>query len=117
MSTTTRRRGMWLGATALIAGVLLTTVGGSVAAAASASTASTGPVTTIGPTSATATGTVNPSGQATNWYVEYGKSTTYGSKTPTKSAGSGTANVAVSATLTGLQPGTTYHYRVVATST
>jgi phosphodiesterase/alkaline phosphatase D-like protein len=59
---------------------------------------------------------VNPNGQATTWYVEYGTSTSYGTKTPTESAGSGTANTAVSADLTGLTPGTTYHYRVVATN-
>jgi hypothetical protein len=61
-------------------------------------------------------GTVNPGGQATTWYVEYGTSTSYGAKTANVSAGSGTANAAVSANLTGLTPGTTYHYRVVATN-
>ena len=61
-------------------------------------------------------GTVNPGGQATTWYVEYGTSTSYGSKTASVSAGPGTANIAVSASLTGLASGTTYHYRVVATN-
>ena len=59
---------------------------------------------------------MNPGGQATTWYVEYGTSTSYGAKTANVSAGSGTANTAVSANLTGLTPGTTYHYRVVATN-
>ena len=59
---------------------------------------------------------MNPDGQATTWYVEYGTSTSYGSKTANVSAGSGTANTAVSAYLTGLTAGTTYHYRVVATN-
>jgi hypothetical protein len=68
-------------------------------------------------TTATATGTVNPGGVATTWYVEYGTSASYGSKTASASAGSGTANAPVSASLTGLTEGTTYHYRVVATST
>jgi hypothetical protein len=79
-------------------------------------TAITGPVTSVGPTSATATGTVNPNGQATTWYVEYGTSTSYGTKTSSMSAGSGTANTGVSASLNGLTSGTTYHYRVVATN-
>ena len=86
------------------------------AAAAAAPSAITGPVTSVGPTTATATGTVNPGGQATTWYVEYGTSTSYGTKTANVSAGSGTANTAVSASLTGLTAGTTYHYRVVATN-
>jgi hypothetical protein len=86
-------------------------------ASAAAPTAITGPVTAVGPTTATATGTVNPGGVATTWHVEYGTTTGYGSNSTTTSAGSGTANTAVSASLTGLTQGTTYHYRVVATST
>ena len=93
---------------------LLATAAG---ASAAAPTAITGPVTAVGATTATATGTVNPGGVATTWHVEYGTNTSYGSATPSTSAGSGTANVAVSAPLTGLVEGTTYHYRVVATST
>ena len=86
------------------------------AAAASAPSASTGPVTAIGPTTATVSGSVNPNGAATSWYVEYGTTTSYGSKTSSTSAGSGTSSSSVSANLTGLSPGTSYHYRVVATN-
>jgi len=102
----------------LIFAVLASLVGLTFAGAAAAATPSaiTGPVTSVGPTTATATGTVNPNGQATTWYVEYGTSTSYGTKTANVSAGSGTANTAVSASLTGLTAGTTYHYRVVATN-
>jgi hypothetical protein len=92
-------------------------VGAAGAAAASPPGASTGPVTAIGPTTATVSGSVNPNGVATTWFVEYGASTSYGSQTATTSAGSGTGSVAISPTLTGLKPGTSYHYRVVATST
>ena len=88
--------------------------GAGVAAVAAAPTAITGPVSAVGTTSATASGTVNPNGLSTSWYFEYGTSTAYGKKTATRSAGSGTTNVQVSATLTGLTPGTTYHYRLVA---
>jgi Fibronectin type III domain len=91
-------------------------VGAGQVASATAPTATTGPVTAVGPTTATVSGSVNPNGTATSWYVEYGPSTSYGSKTPTTSAGSGTGSIAISATLTGLQPGSSYHYRVVATS-
>ncbi len=92
-------------------------VGAGTAAAAAAPTASTGPVTAVGPTTATVSGSVNPNGTATTWHVEYGTSTNYGTVTAGVSAGSGTANVAVSQALTGLTPGTSYHYRIVATST
>ncbi|HEU0318425.1 MAG TPA: fibronectin type III domain-containing protein, partial [Solirubrobacteraceae bacterium] len=40
----------------------------------------------------------------------------YGQQTPTQSAGAGTADVPVSATVTGLTAGTTYHYRLTATN-
>ena len=102
---------------ALAAGVVVALVGAGGAAAASAPTASTGPVTAIGPTTATVSGSVNPNGAATTWYVEYGTTTSYGSKTSATSAGSGTSSVSVSPMLTGLTAGTSYHYRVVATST
>jgi len=71
----------------------------------------------VGPTTATVSGSVNPNGTATTWHVEYGTTTSYGTPTAGVSAGSGTASVAVSQTLTGLTPGTSYHYRIVATST
>jgi hypothetical protein len=59
---------------------------------------------------------VNPNGQSTTWYVEYGKDTTYGTKTSPADAGSGTTGTDVSTTITGLTPATTYHYRFVATN-
>jgi hypothetical protein len=66
--------------------------------------------------SATLNGTVNPNGQATSYHFDWGTSQSYLSSTSTQSAGSGTGNVAASANLTGLSPGTTYHYRLVATN-
>jgi hypothetical protein len=96
--------------------VVAASVGAGAAAAATAPSAATGAVTAIGATTATVSGSVNPNGTATSWYVEYGTSTGYGSKTAATSAGSGTAGVPVSSALTGLKAGTTYHYRVVATS-
>jgi hypothetical protein len=85
-------------------------------ARAAAPTATTGPATAIGATTATVTGTVVPGGQATSWYVEYGTSTTYGSQTAKANAGSGSAAVNVTSNLASLKPGSTYHYRVVATN-
>jgi hypothetical protein len=86
------------------------------AATAAAPSATTGPVTSVGPTTATVSGTVNPNGTATTWIVEFGTSTSYGSKTASANAGSGTTTTPISANLTGLKPGTSYHYRVVATN-
>ena len=85
-------------------------------ARAAAPTATTGPATAIGATTATVTGTVAPGGQATSWYVQYGTSTSYGSKTATATAGSGTATVNIMSNLADLKAGATYHYRVVATN-
>jgi hypothetical protein len=85
-------------------------------AQAAGPSASTGPTTATGATTATVTGSVNPGGEATTWYVEYGTSTSYGSKTSSTSAGSGTTTASVSAKLSGLADGATYHYRLVATN-
>ncbi len=89
----------------------------SSAAAATAPSATTGAVTSIGATTATITGTVNPNGTTTNWYFQYGTTTSYGTKTASINDGSGTTDSNVSASITGLTPGTTYHYQLVATST
>jgi hypothetical protein len=83
-------------------------------AAAQGPTATTGPASAIGPAGATLTGTATPRGTATQAYFEYGTSTRYGASTPRTGVGSGTKAVAVRAAVTGLRPGTTYHFRVVA---
>jgi hypothetical protein len=111
MRTSTR-----LGAVSLLAGLALLSSGAGVAAVAAAPTAITGPVNGVGPTSATASGTVNPNGQSTTWYFEYGPTASYGRRTSSRSAGAGSANVQVSGVLTGLTAGTSYHYRLVATN-
>ena len=59
-------------------------------------------------------GSVDPNGSATTYHFEYGPTAAYGSQTPVRSAGAGTSPVAVSATADGLDPGSTYHYRLVA---
>lgn len=82
----------------------------------SAPTVATGSASGVGPTSATVAGKVNPNGRTTSWWVEYGTTTTYGSRSSSRSAGSGTTTQSVSVTLSGLSPGTLYHYRLVASS-
>jgi hypothetical protein len=70
----------------------------------------------VRPTSATLNGTVNPDGlPVTSCFFEYGTETSYGQSVPCAQApGSGTSSVAVSADLSGLQEGATYHFRLVA---
>ena len=61
---------------------------------------------------------VNPGGIQTTYRFEYGTSTAYGQSAPLPegSVGEGIASHAVWAAASGLAPGTTYHYRVVATN-
>jgi hypothetical protein len=85
-------------------------------AAAAAPSAITGPVGAVGAGTATISGSVNPNGSSTSAHFEYGTSTSYGSQTQSANLGSGTTSISISASLSGLKPGTTYHYRVVATN-
>ena len=70
----------------------------------------------VGESAATLTGTVNPQGIPASYWFEYGPTTAYGSQTPAATAGSSALTQNVSAALSGLAPGTTYHYRIVATN-
>ena len=78
--------------------------------------ADTNSATNVTLTSATLNGTVNPNGLETTYYFEWGLADSYGNTTNSHSVGSGTSAVAVSANLSVLTPGTTYHYRLVATN-
>jgi hypothetical protein len=84
------------------------------AAVASEPAVTTGTATGITSTSANLNGTVNPEGEATSYYFQYGTTTSYGSQTSTSPVGSGTTDVNVAAPISSLAPNTTYHYRVVA---
>jgi hypothetical protein len=87
-------------------------------------TVKTGEPSAITPISATISGSVDPGAQgpepeqqaqdATSYYFQYGTSTSYGHQTPTGQAGEGETPIPETAALTGLEPGVTYHYRVVA---
>jgi hypothetical protein len=86
------------------------------AAAATGPTVTTSAASSVTPSAATLNGTVNPNGTSTTWYFDYGTSTSYGKTTPVQNAGSGTSPVDVSASLTGLAGNTTFHFRLVASS-
>ncbi len=74
--------------------------------------------TLIAQTTATLSATVNPNaGEVSECKLEYGTTSSYGSSAPcTPPPGSGTGPVAVSASLAGLGPNTTYHFRISATN-
>jgi hypothetical protein len=79
---------------------------------------SIGPATPITTTSATVRGTINPDGLAATYQFERGTDTDYGNVAPAVpvDVGGGTAYIAVTADLSGLAPGTTYHRLLKGTS-
>lgn len=79
----------------------------------------TGVASEVSETSAVLNGTVNPAGQLAGYHFEYGTTTAYGSRIPISSespAGSQRVPRAFSKHISGLQPGITYHYRLVASN-
>jgi uncharacterized repeat protein (TIGR03803 family) len=83
--------------------------------AASAPSAFTLPVMSIGNSNATLYGAVVPNGaDCTSWF-QYGPTTNYGSTTPTTYV-SATNYLYPSNSIGGLVPGATYHYELVATN-
>jgi hypothetical protein len=61
-------------------------------------------------------GSVNPQSQASTYHFEYGKTTAYGTNVPVgeEAVGSGANAIPVTQVISGLQPETTYHFRVFA---
>jgi hypothetical protein len=76
-------------------------------------TGAAGEVTVDG---ASLTGSVDPQGWETSYYFQYGTSTAYGSRWPSLDVTLGglSGGQAVESSLQNLQPGTVYHYRLVA---
>jgi NHL repeat len=77
---------------------------------------STGGAEAVTPNSATLTGTVDPQGTPTTYTFEAGTSTAYGTVLFGGEAGREHGAVPVSLTIGSLQPGVTYHYRLLATN-
>ena len=65
-------------------------------------------------TSATLRGCVNPNGEETTYRFRYGPTTSYGYTTPYQTLSAGNSCVSVSADISGLNPGTTYYFCIVA---
>jgi hypothetical protein len=75
----------------------------------------TGEATGLTGTSATLNGSLDPDGMSTTYRFQYGISTNYDLETPEEDAGSGSGVVQIDpAEIEQLQPGRTYHYRLVA---
>lgn len=80
----------------------------------STSGARTDGASNITASSATVTGTANAR-RAGSAFFQWGTSAGYGSATPSRTIASGSGQVPVTATLTGLSSVSTYHYRLVVT--
>lgn len=66
---------------------------------------------------ATLNGSLDPAGEETEAWFEYGIDTTYGQSTPTNAMGSSPGETGVPpAAVTGLQEGRVYHFRIVASN-
>jgi hypothetical protein len=101
----------------LVAGALAVgAVGTGVAVAASSPAVTTGSTSLITETSAVLHGIVNPNGASTDYQFQWGLTTAYDVTGAAKRAGHGTVPVPAQAAATGLLPGTTYHYRLLAHS-
>jgi hypothetical protein len=69
-------------------------------------------------TSAILNASINPNNQDTTYHFEFGATTAYGTTLPARDVdlGSGYGDAVVAQQLTGLTPGTTYYFRVIATN-
>jgi hypothetical protein len=81
-----------------------------------AAIATTLPATGVTTTSAVLNGRVDTGGHQAEWQFEYGTSTAYSQATPINTIPAGGGSVTVSASVTKLNPNTTYHFRLVAIS-
>jgi len=86
------------------------------AAARTAPNVSTAGASAVTYSSAILSGSVDPRGQNTTYFFQYGPTRSYGSQTPLSPAGSGTVTIRVTQSISGLQALSTYHYRIVASS-
>jgi hypothetical protein len=84
-------------------------------ASCAAPAVATGAASSVGSSSATLNGTVNPNGCNTTVHFQYGTTTSYGSTTANQTF-TGNTTHSVVANISGLTASTTYHFRIVATN-
>lgn len=77
-------------------------------------TSETRPASDVTKTSAVVKGIVNPKGSATEYWFEYGRSTSLGNSTTVTNAGFANSNSSVSKEISGLEAGTVYYFRLNA---
>jgi hypothetical protein len=99
-----------------VAGVAAVGLGTAGIASAATPQASTGAAVKVTTSSVVLRAHVDPEGEATAYAFNYGPTTSYGASSAPRSAGSGVRPVFVRQLITGLQPGTTYHFQAVATN-
>jgi hypothetical protein len=74
----------------------------------------TGAASGVGRNTATLTGVVNPGNATTSYMFQYGPTVAYGSSTNVGTVPAGSAPVTVALAVSGLEAGTTFHFRLVA---
>jgi hypothetical protein len=91
---------------------------GPLGLAAGPPAATTRPASAVASGAATLNGTLDPNNFEATYRFEYGTTASYGANVPVSpvSAGAGKLSVQVSQAIGGLKPGTTYHYRLVASN-
>jgi hypothetical protein len=77
-------------------------------------TVSTGPASAVSYGSATLIGSIDPRGSNTTYYFQYGSTKAFGAQTALADAGAGKVPATISVAVSGLQPVTTYYYRLIA---
>lgn len=101
-----------------IKSLLATAVAGlaiaGVASAASTPAITAESATNVGNQTATLTATINPNGSATGYVFQYGPTNAYGISTNSHRIHAGTKPVTVHVNVSGLTPGTPYHFHVAA---
>jgi hypothetical protein len=70
----------------------------------------------VSPTNATLNALVNPNGGLTAAWFQWGATTNYASASTTNIIPAGSSSIPASMVVAGLVPGTTYHFRILATN-
>jgi hypothetical protein len=101
-------------ATLLVLGLLTVALPASALGAAPGPGVYTGTARSVSYSSVTLTGTIDPRASNTSYYFQYGTTKAFGAQTALADAGAGTTHTTVSVAVSGLQPLTVYHYRLIA---